>query len=130
MHDACAQGFQPCQGSWRKSRAARTGILSRGTNGCRALRRLSGTPRRMETLTSVRGRGKMISKPLRSEKADGDGSVVPLLTQKTIAGLHDFVINEAPRPFSPNGGRAVELGAGSGALIASEELGLGRASRR
>jgi len=58
----------------------------------------------------------MIRNLLRSDKAGDDGSVMPLLTEKTIAGLHDFVIKEALQPFSPSGGRAIDLGAGSGAL--------------
>jgi SAM-dependent methyltransferase len=47
------------------------------------------------------------------ERAESRAS---LLKQKTIAGLHDFVADEVLRRFSPTGGPAVDLGAGSGAL--------------
>jgi SAM-dependent methyltransferase len=43
-------------------------------------------------------------------------SEVALLEQRTVAGLHDFLANQVLHRFSPTGGPAVDLGAGSGAL--------------
>jgi hypothetical protein len=41
---------------------------------------------------------------------------VPLLRERTIGGLHDFILREVLRRYSPDSGPAVDLGAGSGAL--------------
>jgi SAM-dependent methyltransferase len=40
----------------------------------------------------------------------------PLLTERTIGGVHDFILREVLHRFSPDSGPAVDLGAGSGAL--------------
>jgi len=58
----------------------------------------------------------MLFNLLASDQAGHDGSVVPLLTEKTTPGLHDFIIREALQRFAPSTGPAVDLGAGSGAL--------------
>ena len=49
----------------------------------------------------------------------------PILEERTIGGLHDFLIREVPPKYAKDGRRAVDLGAGSGALaVRLRDLGL------
>src|SRR5271167_2031272 len=40
----------------------------------------------------------------------------PVLIERTIGGLHDFILREVLHRYSPDSGPAIDLGAGSGAL--------------
>ena len=40
----------------------------------------------------------------------------PILKERTIGGLHDFIVDEVLQRYSPASGPAIDLGAGSGAL--------------
>ena len=40
----------------------------------------------------------------------------PFLREKTIGGLHDFILREVLPHYAPDSGPAIDLGAGSGAL--------------
>jgi len=42
----------------------------------------------------------------------------PFLKERTIGGVHDFILHEVLARFSPDSGPAIDLGAGSGALAA------------
>jgi 2-polyprenyl-3-methyl-5-hydroxy-6-metoxy-1,4-benzoquinol methylase len=49
----------------------------------------------------------------------------PILEERTIGGLHDFLIREVLPKYAKDGQRAVDLGAGSGALaVRLRALGL------
>jgi SAM-dependent methyltransferase len=56
----------------------------------------------------------------RNGSSGGDGAEPPppFLKQKTVTGLHEFIVTKALQRFSPMAGPALDLGAGSGALAA------------
>jgi len=60
----------------------------------------------------------MIHDQFASGRIESAGFAPPFLKQKTVAGLHDFLIDKALQRFSPRHGPAIDLGAGSGALAA------------